>query len=170
MREYPSRKKLRYPGHDYRAPCIVHVTICTHHHQPLFGTVSIAGMQLNDAGHLVAASLLALQSKADGIVIDTHMVMPDHLHAIIMLGTNPDASTPASIPEIVHAFKNRVIKTWPGGIRRGMWEPYDTRLWQRSYYDTLIRNDVHLEKTRQYILDNPGRWIERMESQGGDHP
>lgn len=39
--------------------------------------------------------------------------------------------------------------------------PYDTHLWQQSWYDTLIRNDTHLEITREYILGNPDRWIER---------
>lgn len=162
--ELPSRKPLRYRGHDYRMPCCVHVTICTHHRQPLFGTVSAAGIHLNDAGHFVASSLHALHSDADGIAIDTHIIMPDHLHAIIMLGTNPHADTTASIPDLVRNVKTRIQKSWPTGVRRGRWAPYETHLWQRSYYDTLIRNDAHLETTRAYILDNPRRWMDRMES------
>lgn len=147
MRQLPSRTRLRYRGHDYRAPCSVHVTICIHHHQRLFGNVAADGIQLNGAGQFVETSLRALHSDANGLGIDTHMVMPDHLHAIL-----------------VHAFKMRIMKSWPKGIRLKGWEPYDTHLWQRSYYDTLIRNDRHLETTRQYILGNPDRWVERMES------
>jgi len=159
--EHPSRKPLRYRGHDYRAPCCVHITICAHHRQPLFGTVSAAGMHLNDAGHHVTTSLHALHSDADGIAIDTHLVMPDHMHVIIVLGTNPHRETTASIPELVRKFKMRVMKSWPAGVRTKAWEPYEEHLWQRSYYDTLIRNDAHLKSTRKYILANPGRRLER---------
>lgn len=162
MYERPFRKPLRYSGHDYRAPCCVHVTICTHHRQSLFGTVSAAGMRLNDAGRFVDGALYELQSATDGISLDTHIVMPDHLHAIIVLGTHPHAGATASIPDLVRDFKTRVQKSWPAGIRHGGWEPYDTHLWQRSYYDTLIRDDTHLETTRAYILENPRRWMERM--------
>lgn len=158
MLEHPSRKPLRYRGHDYRAPCSVHVTICTHHRQPLFGTVSATGMHLNDAGRFVANSLHVLQSTADGIAIDTQIVMPDHVHAIIVLGTNPHRESTASIPDLVRSFKMRVMKSWLAGLSTRGWEPYDEHLWQRSYFDTLIRNDVHLETTREYILANPDRW------------
>ena len=163
MYDGPSRKSLRHRGHDYRAPCSVHVTICTHHRQALLGSVLPTGLHFNDAGRFVAASLQALQSEAQGIAVDTHIVMPDHVHAIIVLGTNPEANTTASIPDLVRAFKMRVMKSWPRGTRLGGWEPYDTHLWQRSYYDTLIRNDAHLETTRAYILANPRRWVEHRE-------
>ena len=164
MHERPSRKPLRYTGHDYRAPCRVHITICTHHRQPLFGTVAASGVHLNDAGRHVAASLHALHSDADGIAIDTQIVMPDHVHAIIVLGTNPHRETTTSIPELVRSFKMRVMKSWPAGVRTKGWEPYEEHLWQRSYYDTLIRNDAHLDATREYILANPSRWLERQSS------
>jgi REP element-mobilizing transposase RayT len=164
----PVRKPLRYRGHDYRAPCTVHVTICTHHRQALFGAVSGSGVELNGAGRFVAESLRRIVSPARGIIIDTHIVMPDHVHAIIVLGTNPGLTTTESIPEIVHGFKIRVQKSWPRGVRHGDWDSYDTHLWQRSYYDTLIRNARHLETTRAYILDNPRRWIDRLESGSRD--
>jgi putative transposase len=160
----PVRKRLRYQDHDYRAPCCVHVTICTHHRQPLFGTITTDGVRLNDAGILVDRTLRAIHADADGITLDTHIVMPDHVHAIIVLGTNPQVDTTASIPDIVRDVKTRVQRSWPGGVRQGRWAPYDTHLWHRYYYDTLIRNDAHLETTRAYILANPGRWIERMEA------
>jgi putative transposase len=163
----PFRKRMRYDGHDYRSPCTVHVTICTHHHQRLFGTIDRTGLHLNDAGRFAETSLLALHADAAGIAVDTHIVMPDHVHAIIVLGTNPHATTDVSVPVLVETFKMRVFKAWPAGIRRGGWAPYDTHLWQRSYYDTRIRNDRHLETTRGYILANPDRWIARLEE---DHP
>lgn len=166
MHERRFKKPLRYRGHDYRAPCIVHVTICTHARQPLFGTVTPDGMQLNDPGCFAECTLLDLHSDDMGIAIDTHIVMPDHIHATIVLGTNPHAQTTDSIPDVVRRFKLRVMRSWPKGVERHGWQRYDTHLWQPSYYDTLIRNDVHLEQTRNYILANPARWIERLNTGG----
>jgi putative transposase len=157
----PVRKRLRFAGHDYHAPCSVHVTICTYAHQKLFGEVVPAGMQLNDAGRFTESTLLSLHSDSEGIAIDTYIVMPDHIHAIIMLGTNPQVITTTSISDLVQRFKMTVMRSWPTGVRRGGWPTYDTHLWQRSFYDTLIRHDLHLEQTREYILANPYRWMER---------
>lgn len=164
MRERRFRKPLRYKGHDYHAPCFVHVTICTHARQPLFGTVTPDGMHLSEPGQFVHQTLLALHSDDLGVGIDAHIVMPDHVHAVIVLGTNPHVETTDSVPDVVRRFKMRVLRAWPNGITQHGWTRYDTNLWQPSYHDTLIRNDIHLEKTRQYILANPARWIERMEN------
>ena len=107
------------------------------------------------------SALLRLSSPDNDTAIDTHVVMPDHLHAIIHLGMNPSVDTLGSISDLIRVFKMRVLKSWPAGVRDRGWDRYGTHLWQRSYYDTLIRNDKHLETTRTYILDNPRRWIER---------
>jgi REP element-mobilizing transposase RayT len=140
------------------------VTICTHDRQPLFGAITPDGMDLNKAGRFAELALLDLHSDATGIAIDTNIVMPDHVHAIIVLGTNPAVDTTDSIPDTVRRFKLRVMRSWPKGIAEKKWDRYDTHLWHPSYYDTLMRNDTHLERTREYILANPARWIERMES------
>jgi putative transposase len=167
--ERPYRKPLRYRGHDYRAPCCVHVTICTHHRQQLFGTISPDGLHLNDAGRFVTDIIRGLHSDTEGIAIDTSIVMPDHLHAIIVLGTNPHATGDLAIEHVVSRLKMRVMKAWPAGVRTRGWAPYEGTLWQRSYHDTLIRHDRQLEHTRAYILANPVRQVERMESITHDH-
>lgn len=158
------KKPLRYKGHDYRVPCCVHVTICTHQRQQLFGQLTRDGMSLNDAGYFTESVLLGLHSDMLGIAIDTHIIMPDHIHAIILLGTNPRVVTTDSIPDVVRRFKMRVMRPWSNGIVTRGWSRYDTHLWHPSYYDTFIQNDAHLEATRGYITGNPDRWIERMES------
>ena len=164
MHERRFKKPLRYPGHDYRAPCTVHVTICTHARQHLFGAVTPEGIHLSDPGRFTEQALLDLHSDALGIAIDTYIVMPDHIHALITLGTNPYVETKDSIPDVVRRFKMRVMRSWPKGMTQRGWPRYETHLWHPSYNDTLIRNDIHMEKTRQYILANPARWIERRET------
>jgi putative transposase len=118
-------------------------------------------MQLNDAGRFVLTSLRQIHSDAAGIALDAHIVMPDHIHAIIILGTNPHVETAKSIPDVIRDFKTRVNRSWPAGVRRGLWPAYEGRLWHRSYNDQLIQHEAHLETVRAYILANPDRWIER---------
>lgn len=167
MKERPARKRLRHPGHDYRAPCCVHVTICTHNRQHLFGAITNDGMRLSAAGEFVLGALRAIHKADAGIGLDAHIVMPDHLHAIIVLGTNPNVETKESISEVVRDFKTTVHRSWRGGVRRGRWPAFDGGLWQRSFNDVLIEHPAHLERTREYILANPARWIERL---GGESP
>lgn len=166
MRDRAFKKPLRYKGHDYRAPCCVHITCCTHERQPLFGTLTPAGMSLNAAGRFTETALNAIQCYEQGIAVDTHIIMPDHIHAILVLGTNPAVQTVDSVPDVVRRLKLRVMRSWPKGIATEGWPRYQTHLWHPSYHDTLIRNEAHLHATREYILSNPGRWIERMEAEG----
>lgn len=165
MYEPPRRKRLRYPGHDYRAPCVVHVTLCTHHRQRLFGRVNGGEVRLNAAGRMVLDALGRIHDDDRGIGLDAHIVMPDHVHAIIALGTNPSVVPTVSIPDVVRDFKTRVQRTWPGGVRDGRWPGYESHLWQRSWYDTLIHGEVHLEKARAYILANPARWQAKQDNE-----
>jgi hypothetical protein len=90
--------------------------------------VGTFGPRLNDAGRFVETSLRALTAHAHGVAVDTHIVIPDHVHAIIVLGTNPHVAPTISIPELVRAFKLRVMKSWPTGVLQRGWEPYDTHL------------------------------------------
>jgi REP element-mobilizing transposase RayT len=77
----------------------------------LFGTITPTGLRLNDAGQFTSEALRSLHSDASGIAIDTHIVMPDHVHAIIVLGSNPHVETTDSIPDVVRRFKMRVMKS-----------------------------------------------------------
>jgi REP element-mobilizing transposase RayT len=164
VHQRPVRKRLRYPGHDYRAPCCVHVTICTHNRQRLFGSVDAGAVHLGDAGQMALRALQAIHDEGAGIGLDAHIVMPDHLHAIIILGTHPGVDTTVSVSDVVRDFKTRVQRSWPAGVRRGQWPAYDGRLWQRSFNDVLIEHPGHLDRTREYILANPDRWTERHQA------
>lgn len=127
----------------------------------LFGVCTPAGMVLSDAGHFVEHALLGLHDPAHGIEIDTHVIMPDHLHAIFHLGTHPEVDPGVSISDLVHRLKMRVFKSWPGGVRGRGWPRYEEHLWHPSFYDALIEHERHLDITRDYILANPARWREK---------
>jgi REP element-mobilizing transposase RayT len=161
------KKPLRYKGHDYRAPCTVHVNICTWRRQALFGRCDANGVHPNDAGWFVRETLLRIHEPQRGIGLDTFIIMPDHVHAIIHLGTSPDVDPGVTMSDVVHQFKVRVVRAWRGGVRDYGWPRYMEHLWHPSYYDTLIEHDGHLETTREYILANPARWwAERYQVEG----
>jgi putative transposase len=109
-------------------------------------------MQTNAAGDLVSAAWHALPRRFAAVTLDECVVMPNHLHGIIILGLD-DAVLPGLAPlgEIVRTFK--ATTTWQ--IRRAANPTFG---WQRNYYEHVIRDDEALARIRQYIHDNPGQW------------
>jgi putative transposase len=69
-----------------------------------------------------------------------------------------------SLPDIVHRFKTMTTKRYADGVKQAGWAPFPGRLWQRNYYEHIIRNDESMHRLRQYIADNPARWQEDTEN------
>jgi REP element-mobilizing transposase RayT len=150
-------------------------------------------MRLNNAGKMVKEVWEELPVFYAGVDIDSFVVMPNHIHGIIVLvgaftplsvGAAPcgrpdsaqqaqgpgQAQGPAptsspeglvrtlSLPDVVHRWKTMTTKRYVDGVRQQGWAPFCRRLWQRNYYEHVIRDDESLNRIRQYILDNPARW------------
>lgn len=86
------------------------------------------------------------------------MVMPDHVHALLSLD-----GTSAPLSEIIHWFKSQSTGRYARGVRHEGWPPFAGRLWQRGFYDRVIRTDEDLNEVRAYILSNPQRQMLREE-------
>ncbi|MFQ5680636.1 MAG: transposase [Candidatus Omnitrophota bacterium] len=63
-----------------------------------------------------------------------------------------------SLPDIIHRFKTITTKKYIDGVKNNNWQPFNKHLWQRSFYDHIIRNDTSLHKIREYIINNPVNW------------
>jgi REP element-mobilizing transposase RayT len=149
----------------------------------LFGDVVHGVMRLHDAGRMVQAVWNALPVFYPGVDVDGFVVMPNHIHGILVLvgaapcgrpvgacdssqGTGqprgigqPQGVAPTlSLPETVHRFKTMTTKRYADGVKQSGWLPFPGRLWQRNYYEHIIRNEASLNHIRQYILDNPAQW------------
>lgn len=149
-----ARKALRLKGYDYSLPGYYFITVCTYQRQALFETC--AGAQPCVPSHESVNSpirrwLYELERKYPGVEIDTYCVMPDHIHAIVVL---TGAHTGAPLPEIVKWYKTQTTNAYIGMVRRGECLPFKRHLWQRGYYEHVIRNDLELMETREYILGN----------------
>ncbi len=99
------------------------------------------------------------------------VVMPNHIHGIIVivgadLRVRPDrtdtdnegAHIGAPLPKIVQWFKTMTTNEYIIGVKQHGWPPFHSKLWQRNYYERIIRNDTELDRVRQYIHDNPLNW------------
>ena len=93
-----------------------------------------------------------LSQQFSGVQVDTFVIMPDHIHGILWLdGTAKDAPT---LGKVVGAFKAWITVTWRS-YHKEAHIPCLSHLWQKDYYEHVIRNDADLDQTRQYTLNNP---------------
>ncbi|MDW8233064.1 MAG: transposase [Roseiflexaceae bacterium] len=74
------------------------------------------------------------------------------------MGQPREGDPPLSLPDVVHRLKTMTTRLYVDGVRQSGWPPFRSRLWQRNYYEHIIRDDDELSCIRQYILDNPARW------------
>lgn len=160
------RRSLRLPDYDYTDPGAYFVTIGTHNRVFSFGRVVAGEMQLNATGELVQAEWLQTPTLRPQVSLDMHVVMPNHFHAILILSHEPESTVyrsptreqfgkpvPGSLPTIIRAFKAAVSRRWHQTQKSSA-----SPLWQRGYYEHVIRNDSDLQRIREYIANNPLRW------------
>ncbi|AFY91441.1 transposase [Chamaesiphon minutus] len=150
------RRSIRLKGFDYSRSAVYFVTICVQNRECLFGTISQHEMILNDAGKLVSEEWLALPERFPAIILDEFVVMPNHFHGIIYI--SPNSVEHPTLGRIIGAFKSIVTDLYISGVKDQGWTPFDRRLWQRNYYEHIVRDDSALQKIQQYIRDNPLTW------------
>jgi REP element-mobilizing transposase RayT len=217
------RRSIRLRGYDYAQNGWYFVTICAHGRACLFGDVVDGVMRLNDAGRMVGLWLSKLPGKYPSIRIDSSIVMPNHIHVIVvldagdagartdaplpdaadgghgdagdgddtvdhddhgsdnaMVGADPRVRTPHAHPpraptsgidvpkmsprhtptvgQVMRWFKTMTTNAYIHGVRDCDWPAFDRRLWQRNYYEHIIRDQASLDRIRAYIASNPSRW------------
>lgn len=173
------RRSIRLQNYDYAAAGAYFVTICAQGKECLFGAVVDGVMIENDAGRMVHSVWSKLSERFTGMETDVVMVMPNHLHFILFLvgaplvgarsseedqNRAPTRGAPTTVGEVVGAFKSLTTHEYTIGVAKSRWPAFPGRLWQRNYFERVVRNDVELEKFRDYILTNPARWAEDDEN------
>jgi putative transposase len=154
------RRSIRLKDFDYSQAGAYFITICTHNRTCLFGEVADGEMKLNDLGETVKMVLLDLTQHYRHVEIDEFVIMPNHIHFIIILHDTVEAGwKPAptikrhGVPEIVRGFKTFSARHI-NQTRNTLGIP----VWQRNYYEHVIRNDDDLNQTREYVTQNPLQW------------
>lgn len=144
---FPSRKPLRLAGHDYRCPGAYFITTVTHGRALCLGAVHEGRVVLSPVGEAVRAAWEAIPRKFPNAQVDCVVVMPNHVHGIIVLLER--AATTASLGTIVGWFKAAACRT--AGFPPGT-------LWQERFHDRVLRDIDDWEDARGYIAENPMRW------------
>ena len=153
------RRSIRLRDYDYSTTGAYFVTICTHERGCLFGEVVEGQMRLNEAGGMVESVWNLLPQRYPGITLDAFVVMPNHIHGIVSIDGPVGAihelplhqRRSMTLPKVVGYLKMNSAKHI-NQLRNTPGIP----VWQRNYYERVIRDDRELAAIRQYIADNPG--------------
>jgi REP-associated tyrosine transposase len=161
----PRRRSIRLRGYDDSQQGMYFITICTAGRAVLFGDVMGGTMRLNDAGRTVRHVWRELPGHYFGLETDACVVMPNHVHGVIVLTDSVGAGSPrpsagaetaplrATLGQVVARFKYESTK-----LLNAMRGRPGERLWQRGYYEHIIRHGESLHDIRRYIVENPARW------------
>ena len=159
-----NRRAIRLRDYDYAQPGMYFFTICGYRRRLLFGDVINGEMNLNELGEVVFDEWRKSATIRSKLELDVFIVMPNHVHGIIVLkrpnvvgatGGSPSRSGPSkhSLSAFVAGFKSAVTRR----INIGRGTPR-APIWQRNYYEHVVRDEESLNRIRQYILNNPAQW------------
>ncbi len=165
------RHSMRLQGFDYTQEGAYFVTACLQDRACLFGDISDGKMILNDAGLMAEKCWNEIPAHFPHIELDEFVVMPNHIHGIIVLhdgrGTACRAPTAERFGKPVAGSLSTVIRSFKSAVTKCFNESRNVsghRIWQRNYYEHIIRDDASLNLIRQYIIENPSRWAEDEEN------
>jgi len=150
-----NRKNIRLKNYDYRQNGLYFVTICIQNRDHLLGEISDNEHCIYDSGVMVQSVWNNLSQYYLGVKLHDFVVMPNHIHGIIEL-ENSDLD----LSEIIRRFKIFTTHQYIKGVHDKNWQSFYKRLWQRNYYEHIIRDDESLKQLQQYILNNPLQWRE----------
>jgi len=157
------RRSIRLPGFHYAQAGAYFLTICSYQKQCFFGHVRDNSVALTALGQLVTECWLAIPVHFPHAEVPVHVVMPNHLHGIVILYKSADSQTEkpeafqapvaGSIPTLVRSFKAAVTLR---AKRAGVAPPLP--VWQRNYFERVLRDGKEYASAERYILENPIRW------------
>lgn len=165
------RRSIRLNGYDYSQPGLYFVTIVAMDRKCLFGDVENEKMVFNDAGKFVQNCWLDIPSHFPNVKLDEFIVMPNHIHGIISIIDDDKTDKSVGAKHFSPLQDNNTTFRSPsktiGSIVRGLkigvtkWFRSNTdihNVWQRNYYDHVIRDENDLNHIREYIINNPLQW------------
>lgn len=162
------RRATRLKDYDYREEGAYFVTICTHQRESFFGDIHDDAMLLNRWGEIVKTEWEQTAIVRPNVELDAFVVMPNHIHGIIVIMNNPMATQrvattndksrihSGSLGAIIGQFKSSASKK----ILQLPDVAQKVTIWQRNYYDHIIRNEADLNRIREYVANNPAKWQE----------
>ncbi len=185
------RRSIRLKEYDYSQAGAYYVTIDVQNRECLLGEIVNYEMILNEAGKMIDEQWNALLERFPNIELDVYQVMPNHFHGIIVIvgailaerpvgvvapdrgtknilengaGTSPAPTKSPTLGDIIGAFKSITTNKYIDGVDNKNWLQFYKRLWQRNYYEHVIRDEKDLVRIRDYIQSNSANWDEDEEN------
>jgi putative transposase len=187
------RKSIRLARYDYSQAGAYFVTIVAQGRESFFGQIIDGEMVLSDAGRMVFAVWESMPERFPDIELGAFVIMPNHFHAIVTIhdatvgaglvpapdngdlptnGATTNGATTRVAPtgndptlgQIIGAFKSITTHEYIIGVDEKGWPRFDKRVWQRNYYEHIIRNEREMQAKWDYILDNPAMWDDDKEN------
>ncbi|MBU1024206.1 hypothetical protein KKB99_07995 [bacterium] len=217
------RRSVRLKEYDYSKAGAYFVTMCMLNRECRLGRIRDGIVGLSKAGLMVWKTWLEIPEKFPGVDVDEFIVMPNHVHGIIVINSDsqnavtenqknfeisncrgepcvrpgfspgdekgehkvrpyggdcdgmgdkrevrpnvrPYGTLEGSLGRVIQGFKSITTVEYGKGVRNDRWPPYDKKLWQRNYYERIIRDKDELNKIREYIYYNPLKWIHDPEN------
>lgn len=154
--QYPKRKQNRLQNYDYSMPHGYFITVCTQDRKNLFWmderipVICKKEVMLTKYGKMVDEVILSIPAHYPSVSVDDYVIMPNHIHLLLQIHTDPDGRPMAAptIQTVVNQMKGAASK-WAG-----------FSLWQKGFYDHIVRNDGDYQEIIRYIQGNPAKWLE----------
>lgn len=144
---YYNRHTIRLKGYDYSKIGMYFITICTQDRSSIFGNIENGQVKLSKIGNIAENMLLKVQRKMKNTVeINEYVIMPNHIHFILEIKVN----SKICLGNFLTHYKSLVTKS----INKN----YDINVWQRNYYEHIIRNEKEMYLIIEYIRNNPINW------------
>ena len=158
-----NRRSIRLPQYDYSEPGAYFVTINSFQRRNIFGRLANGTVHLNKFGTLAAKCWFEIPKHFQNVVVDTFIVMPNHVHAILMIEDNVRATHASPLQRHgvargpARSSLGAIVGSYKSAVSRAINELRATRgagVWQRNYYERVLRDDVELNAAREYVLNN----------------
>jgi putative transposase len=171
IRNIHHRRSIRLQGYDYSKAGAYFITLCCDAKKCLLGDIVNGEMRLNEFGIIAYNEWEKLPGRFMNFELDVFQIMPNHIHGVIVLNApdqksgvwvNP-APTAVTVGAIVGAYKLLVakacLKAFESGYLKARHAPPKLgKLWQRNYYEHIIRNEQSYQTISDYIISNPNNW------------
>ena len=165
------RRSIRLRDYSYSQAGAYFITIVTQGRLCLFGDVVDGDMRLNDAGEMVRRVWHEMPDRFPSVEMDEFVVMPNHVHGVLFIRQSSTSTIPPvgaslvgarkvgpALGDVVGAYKSLTTLEYGKGVREMDWPPFHKRLWQRDYYERIIRSESELRLSGEYIANNPMKW------------
>ena len=173
------RRSIRLPEYDYTQTGAYFVTVVTDGRDCLFGAVVDGEMQLNDFGKIADECWWAIPDHFPFVELGAHVIMPNHVHGIIIINAAEVMSGRGAAllrpyepsPNVKPGSLGAIIRSYKSAVSYRIHKEHNaTGIWQRNYYEHIIRTDADLQRITDYINANPLRWNDDDENPANIQP